>query len=98
MKELYLLLEEEELAPQQQADNKMCTGDAWTTNTVSGVPNEPWGRAGSAATATAWQGVVASLGVHHREEMLLAGTSPQEWSPALVAPLSLTPGLASLRG
>ncbi|NWR62387.1 SOGA1 protein, partial [Bucorvus abyssinicus] len=36
MKELYLLLEEEELAPQQQADNKMCTGDAWTPNT----PNE----------------------------------------------------------
>lgn len=38
MKELYLLLEEEELAPQQQADNKMCTGDAWTPNTVSRVP------------------------------------------------------------
>uniref|UniRef100_A0A8B9FHX2 SOGA1 protein n=1 Tax=Amazona collaria TaxID=241587 RepID=A0A8B9FHX2_9PSIT len=36
MKELYLLLEEEELAPQQQADNKMCTGDTWTPNT----PNE----------------------------------------------------------
>ncbi|NXV74819.1 SOGA1 protein, partial [Atlantisia rogersi] len=36
MKELYLLLEEEELAPQQQADNKTCTGDAWTPNT----PNE----------------------------------------------------------
>ncbi|XP_008935514.1 PREDICTED: protein SOGA1-like, partial [Merops nubicus] len=33
MKELYLLLEEEELAPQQQADNKMCAGDAWTPNT-----------------------------------------------------------------
>lgn len=37
MKELYLLLEEEELAPQQQADNKTCAGDAWTPNTVSGV-------------------------------------------------------------
>ncbi|NXW27832.1 SOGA1 protein, partial [Phaetusa simplex] len=36
MKELYLLLEEEELAPQQQADNKTCTGDPWTPNT----PNE----------------------------------------------------------
>uniref|UniRef100_A0A8C3KC15 Suppressor of glucose, autophagy associated 1 n=1 Tax=Calidris pygmaea TaxID=425635 RepID=A0A8C3KC15_9CHAR len=36
MKELYLLLEEEELAPQQQADNKTCTGDTWTPNT----PNE----------------------------------------------------------
>ncbi|NXG51680.1 SOGA1 protein, partial [Psilopogon haemacephalus] len=33
MKELYLLLEEEELTPQQQADNKMCSGDAWTPNT-----------------------------------------------------------------
>ncbi|XP_064377465.1 microtubule cross-linking factor 2 isoform X3 [Dromaius novaehollandiae] len=36
MKELYLLIEEEELAPQQQADNKTCVGDAWTPNT----PNE----------------------------------------------------------
>ncbi|NXP41446.1 SOGA1 protein, partial [Leiothrix lutea] len=36
MKELYLLLEEEELAPLQQADNKMCAGDTWTPNT----PNE----------------------------------------------------------
>uniref|UniRef100_A0A8C8EC16 Suppressor of glucose, autophagy associated 1 n=1 Tax=Otus sunia TaxID=257818 RepID=A0A8C8EC16_9STRI len=36
MKELYLLLEEEELTPQQQADNKTCAGDAWTPNT----PNE----------------------------------------------------------
>ncbi|XP_068768539.1 microtubule cross-linking factor 2 isoform X2 [Struthio camelus] len=36
MKELYLLIEEEELAPQQQADNKTCAGDAWTPNT----PNE----------------------------------------------------------
>ncbi|XP_065706108.2 microtubule cross-linking factor 2 isoform X3 [Patagioenas fasciata] len=37
MKELYLLLEEEELAPQQQADNKTCSGDTWTPNTQ---PNE----------------------------------------------------------
>ncbi|XP_053937353.1 protein SOGA1 isoform X3 [Cuculus canorus] len=37
MKELYLLLEEEELTPQQQTDNKMCAGDAWTPNTQ---PNE----------------------------------------------------------
>lgn len=65
MKELYLLLEEEELTPQQQADNKMYTGDTRTTNTVSRIPSEPWGWAGSAATAAAWQGVVASLGVHH---------------------------------
>ncbi|XP_074974947.1 microtubule cross-linking factor 2 isoform X2 [Caretta caretta] len=36
MKELYLLIEEEELTPQQQADNKMCAGDTWTQNT----PNE----------------------------------------------------------
>ncbi|KAK2529292.1 Soga1 isoform B [Columba livia] len=36
MKELYLLLEEEELAPQQQADNKTCSRDTWTPNT----PNE----------------------------------------------------------
>ncbi|NXW46143.1 SOGA1 protein, partial [Nyctiprogne leucopyga] len=36
MKELYLLLEEQELAPQQQADNKTCSGDTWTPNT----PNE----------------------------------------------------------
>nr|XP_009669484.1 PREDICTED: protein SOGA1 [Struthio camelus australis] len=34
MKELYLLIEEEELAPQQQADNKTCAGDAWTPNTL----------------------------------------------------------------
>lgn len=43
MKELYLLLEEEELTPQQQADNKMCSGDAWTPSTVSGVPTSPGG-------------------------------------------------------
>ncbi|XP_025022748.1 protein SOGA1 isoform X3 [Python bivittatus] len=36
MKELYLLIEEEELSPQQQADNKTCTGDPWSQNT----PNE----------------------------------------------------------
>uniref|UniRef100_A0A8C4Y7C0 Microtubule crosslinking factor 2 n=1 Tax=Gopherus evgoodei TaxID=1825980 RepID=A0A8C4Y7C0_9SAUR len=36
MKELYLLIEEEELTPQQQADNKTCAGDTWTQNT----PNE----------------------------------------------------------
>lgn len=35
MKELYLLIEEEELTPQQQADNKVFAGDAWTLNTVS---------------------------------------------------------------
>ncbi|XP_063000971.1 microtubule cross-linking factor 2 isoform X1 [Elgaria multicarinata webbii] len=36
MKELYLLIEEEEMNPQQQADNKSCTGDTWSQNT----PNE----------------------------------------------------------
>ncbi|XP_074867691.1 microtubule cross-linking factor 2 [Carettochelys insculpta] len=35
MKELYLLIEEEELAPQQQADNKLCAGDAWRQSTPS---------------------------------------------------------------
>nr|XP_028590681.1 protein SOGA1 isoform X4 [Podarcis muralis] len=30
MKELYLLIEEEELNPQQQADNKMCIRDTWS--------------------------------------------------------------------
>uniref|UniRef100_A0A8C8VMS9 Suppressor of glucose, autophagy associated 1 n=1 Tax=Pelusios castaneus TaxID=367368 RepID=A0A8C8VMS9_9SAUR len=35
MKELYLLIEEEELAPQPQADNKTCAGDAWAQNTPS---------------------------------------------------------------
>ncbi|ETE71249.1 hypothetical protein L345_02929, partial [Ophiophagus hannah] len=36
MKELYLLIEEEELSPQQQADNKTYTGDLWSQN----MPNE----------------------------------------------------------
>ncbi|XP_077191365.1 microtubule cross-linking factor 2 isoform X2 [Paroedura picta] len=36
MKELYLLIEEEELNPQQQADNKTCIGDGWSQN----APNE----------------------------------------------------------
>ncbi|XP_068933903.1 microtubule cross-linking factor 2 isoform X3 [Petaurus breviceps papuanus] len=35
MKELYLLMEEEELSP-QHSDNKSCVGDIWTQNT----PNE----------------------------------------------------------
>ncbi|XP_075757599.1 microtubule cross-linking factor 2 isoform X2 [Pelodiscus sinensis] len=35
VKELYLLIEEEELAPPQQADNKMCAGDAWPPSTPS---------------------------------------------------------------
>lgn len=34
MKELYLLIEEEELNPQQQGDNKTCAGDSWSQNTV----------------------------------------------------------------
>ncbi|KAH0619032.1 hypothetical protein JD844_018636, partial [Phrynosoma platyrhinos] len=36
MKELYLLIEEEEMNPQQQADNKTYTRDTWSQNT----PNE----------------------------------------------------------
>uniref|UniRef100_A0A670YHA7 Microtubule crosslinking factor 2 n=1 Tax=Pseudonaja textilis TaxID=8673 RepID=A0A670YHA7_PSETE len=36
MKELYLLIEEEELSPQQQADYKTYTGDLWSQN----MPNE----------------------------------------------------------
>lgn len=35
MKELYLLMEEEEMNA-QHSDNKACTGDSWTQNT----PNE----------------------------------------------------------
>lgn len=34
MKELYLLIEEEELNPQQQGDNKTCVGDSWSQNAV----------------------------------------------------------------
>lgn len=33
MKELYLLMEEEELNA-QHSDNKTCSGDSWTQNTV----------------------------------------------------------------
>lgn len=33
MKELYLLMEEEEMSA-QHSDNKACTGDSWTQNTV----------------------------------------------------------------
>ncbi|XP_060087002.1 protein SOGA1 isoform X2 [Heteronotia binoei] len=35
MKELYLLIEEEELNPQQPADNKTCIGDGWFQNMPS---------------------------------------------------------------
>lgn len=37
MKELYLLMEEEELNA-QHSDNKTCTGDSWTQNTVNSQP------------------------------------------------------------
>lgn len=37
MKELYLLMEEEELNA-QHSDNKSCTGDSWTQNTVRSQP------------------------------------------------------------
>lgn len=88
MKELYLLLEEEELAPQQQADNKMCTGDAWTPNTVNGVPRV----VGSALTVAAWRGVVAAVRVRGWEGMLPLACHPQGWSPAVVAPPVPHPG------
>uniref|UniRef100_A0A670JXK5 Microtubule crosslinking factor 2 n=1 Tax=Podarcis muralis TaxID=64176 RepID=A0A670JXK5_PODMU len=35
MKELYLLIEEEELNPQQQADNKMCIRDTWSQDSAN---------------------------------------------------------------
>lgn len=37
MKELYLLMEEEELNA-QHSDNKTCMGDSWTQNTVCSQP------------------------------------------------------------
>lgn len=37
MKELYLLMEEEELNA-QHSDNKTCAGDNWTQNTVRSQP------------------------------------------------------------
>lgn len=37
MKELYLLMEEEELNA-QHSDNKTCMGDSWTQNTVCSRP------------------------------------------------------------
>ena len=37
MKELYLLMEEEELNA-QHSDNKTCAGDSWTQNTVNSQP------------------------------------------------------------
>lgn len=38
MKELYLLMEEEELNA-QHSDNKTCAGDSWTQNTVRSQPS-----------------------------------------------------------
>lgn len=40
MKELYLLMEEEEMNA-QHSDNKACTGDSWTQNTVCSAPPGP---------------------------------------------------------
>lgn len=40
MKELYLLMEEEEMNA-QHSDNKACTGDSWTQNTVCLTPSGP---------------------------------------------------------
>lgn len=37
MKELYLLMEEEEINA-QHSDNKTCAGDSWTQNTVRSQP------------------------------------------------------------
>lgn len=70
MKELYLLLEEEELAPQQQADNKTCAGDAWTPNTVSGV-----GRIGPHRASLSGGGVIPNPGGTPRP-------SPRGWQRA----------------
>lgn len=40
MKELYLLMEEEEMSA-QHSDNKACAGDSWTQNTVCPAPSSP---------------------------------------------------------
>lgn len=40
MKELYLLMEEEEMNA-QHSDNKACAGDSWTQNTVCSAPSSP---------------------------------------------------------
>lgn len=40
MKELYLLMEEEEMNA-QHSDNKACTGESWTQNTVCLTPSGP---------------------------------------------------------
>ncbi|NXO00693.1 SOGA1 protein, partial [Rhinopomastus cyanomelas] len=75
MKELYLLLEEEELAPQQQADNKMCSGDAWTPNT----PNE------CIKTLADMKVTLKELCTELREERRGAGELQQQFTKAKAA-------------
>lgn len=83
MKELYLLLEEEELAPQQQADNKTCSGDTWTPNTVSGVRTSPGvGRISPHNGCVGWGGCFSQEAWLHGQE----GTSPADMSPPGVLP------------
>lgn len=98
MKELYLLLEEEELAPQQQADNKTCTGDAWTPNTVSGVPTSPGvGGISPCCSCVAWGGCFSQgawLGGDAPHWHVTPRCGPLPWWH----PLSLTPEVGSLSG
>uniref|UniRef100_A0A8B9I9X0 Microtubule crosslinking factor 2 n=1 Tax=Anser brachyrhynchus TaxID=132585 RepID=A0A8B9I9X0_9AVES len=75
MKELYLLLEEEELAPQQQADNKTCAGDAWTPNT----PNE------CIKTLADMKVTLKELCTELREERRGAGELQQQFTKAKAA-------------
>ncbi|NWH63994.1 SOGA1 protein, partial [Geococcyx californianus] len=75
MKELYLLLEEEELSPQQQTDNKMCTGDVWTPNT----PNE------CIKTLADMKVTLKELCMELREERRGAGELQQQFTKAKAA-------------
>ncbi|XP_009996694.1 PREDICTED: protein SOGA1 [Chaetura pelagica] len=75
MKELYLLLEEEELTPQQQADNKTCTGDTWTPNT----PNE------CIKTLADMKVTLKELCTELREERRGAGELQQQFTKAKAA-------------
>ncbi|NXC38570.1 SOGA1 protein, partial [Penelope pileata] len=75
MKELYMLLEEEELAPQQQADNKTCAGDAWTPST----PNE------CIKTLADMKVTLKELCTELREERRGAGELQQQFTKAKAA-------------
>ncbi|XP_040543924.2 protein SOGA1 isoform X4 [Gallus gallus] len=75
MKELYMLLEEEELTPQQQADNRTCSGDAWTPNT----PNE------CIKTLADMKVTLKELCTELREERRGAGELQQQFTKAKAA-------------